>query len=171
MEARFGSTASVTMAAVSVSSVVGTTGETLTTGAPGLELTLMMIEAAQTQSAASEAETTATARASRLRTHIPDQVIESRGRVVFRGTIDLTESIRRIRAGERHPHRRDGGVFQNRERRLPLHPRGYYREWVHPTAGERGPGPQRLVTGRSEEWYYTPDHYRSFIPLHQDVAP
>ena len=56
----------------------------------------------------------------------------------------------------------DGIVFENREGRLPKRPRGYYREYVHPTPDLSGPGPQRVVVGESHEVYYTPDHYRSF---------
>jgi guanyl-specific ribonuclease Sa len=56
-------------------------------------------------------------------------------------------------------------VFQNREKRLPQKPAGYYREWVHPTPGLRGPGPQRIVTGKEGEIYYSPDHYETFRRL------
>lgn len=88
------------------------------------------------------------------------------GKVFWSGTMDLSATIARIKAGKRHSHRNDGSVFGNRERRLPTKRRGYYREYVHPTEGIRGPGPQRLVVGQGGEWYYTPDHYESFIPLH-----
>lgn len=63
------------------------------------------------------------------------------------------------------PHKNDGSVFQNKEGLLPSQPAGYYREWVHPTPGVNGPGPQRVITGGGGELYYTPDHYRTFIPL------
>ena len=53
----------------------------------------------------------------------------------------------------------------NKEGLLPARPRGYYREWVHPTPGVSGPGPQRIVTGSGGEVFYTPDHYKTFIPL------
>ena len=79
-----------------------------------------------------------------------------------RGPTDLVPTLRRIERGERHEHRNDGSVFQNRERRLPDQPRGYYREYVHPTPGVRGPGAQRLVIGRDGDVWYTPDHYESF---------
>jgi RHS repeat-associated protein len=77
---------------------------------------------------------------------------------------DLKNTLDRIKAGQGYPHRNDGSVFQNREGLLPMKPEGYYREWVHPTAGAKGPGPQRVVTGHGGEAYYSPDHYRSFIP-------
>lgn len=85
------------------------------------------------------------------------------GRVIHRGDIDLAPTLDRIAAGElldRFPN--DGSAFQNRERRLPKQPPGYYREYVVPTPGERSPGPQRLVIGREGEVYYTHDHYRTF---------
>ncbi|WP_404995342.1 ribonuclease domain-containing protein [Cupriavidus pauculus] len=28
-----------------------------------------------------------------------------------------------------------------------------------------GVGPQRIVTGRNGEVYYTPDHYKTFVPV------
>lgn len=87
------------------------------------------------------------------------------GKVVYRGDIDLTETITRIEAGEKLRFRNDGSVFQNRERRLPTREAGYYREWVHPTAALDGPGPQRIITGKSGEIYYTADHYGSFKKL------
>lgn len=91
------------------------------------------------------------------------------GKVVYKGDIDLTKTLERIKKGERFPHRNDGAAFGNRERRLPQKPPGYYTEYVVPTPDVRGPGPQRLVMGEKGEVYYTADHYRSFkrvsVPL------
>lgn len=87
------------------------------------------------------------------------------GKIAYRGDIDLTDTLARIAAGDKLRFRNDGSVFQNRERRLPAKGEGYYREWVHPTPGLDGPGPQRVVTGRSGEIFYTADHYRSFKKL------
>ena len=87
------------------------------------------------------------------------------GDVAFRGTIDLTATLQRVEAGKKLRFPNDGSVFQNREKRLPVKPAGYYREWVHPTEGLDGPGPQRIVTGEQGEIYYTPDHYRTFRRL------
>ena len=84
------------------------------------------------------------------------------GRVVFKGTIDLKPTLERIDRGEFNRHRNDGSAFQNRENRLPRKPAGYYREYVHPTPGDDGPGPQRVILGKSGEVWYTPDHYKSF---------
>lgn len=87
---------------------------------------------------------------------------DQRGRVAYRGDVDLTPTFDRIARGERHTHRNDGGIFKNLEGRLPKKPSGYYREYVHPTPGDDGPGPQRVVMGADGEAYYTPDHYRTF---------
>jgi guanyl-specific ribonuclease Sa len=78
---------------------------------------------------------------------------------------DVKNTLARIKAGERHSHRNDGSVFQNKEGLLPSKPEGYYREWVHPTPGVQGPGAQRIVTGDEGEAYYSPDHYRTFLPV------
>jgi ribonuclease T1 len=67
-----------------------------------------------------------------------------------------------IREGGPYAHERDGVVFGNRERLLPLHARGYYREYTVPTPGVKHRGARRIVAGRSGELYYTEDHYRSF---------
>ena len=61
------------------------------------------------------------------------------------------------------PYGKDGTVFNNRERRLPLRERGYYREYTVPTPGAKGRGARRIVAGRQQtEYYYTGDHYNSF---------
>lgn len=85
------------------------------------------------------------------------------GRVIFRGDVDLQPTLDRIAAGklfDRFPN--DGSVFQNRERRLPKQPSGYYREYVVPTPDQSSPGPQRVVIGKAGEIYYTSNHYQSF---------
>jgi filamentous hemagglutinin len=85
------------------------------------------------------------------------------GDVIWRGTVDLRPTAARIDAGERlEKFSHDGIVFQNRERRLPVKARGYYHEYVHPTPGVSGPGPQRVVAGGQRELYYTADHYETF---------
>jgi len=84
------------------------------------------------------------------------------GRVVFKGNIDLTTTLKRIARGERLSFPHDGTVFRNRERRLPARSNGYYLEWVHPTPKLSGPGPQRIVTGQQGEAFYTHDHYATF---------
>lgn len=104
-------------------------------------------------------------RAGGLKTTLDGVEVLDFGRPVLRGRVDLSATIARILAGQPHPHRNDGAVFANREGRLPRQPRGYYREYVHPTPGVRGAGPQRVVVGRGGDWYYSPDHYGTFLPL------
>ncbi|MBS0002400.1 MAG: ribonuclease [Thioalkalivibrio sp.] len=84
------------------------------------------------------------------------------GRVAWRGDVNLAPELARIAAGERDPHRNDGGVFHNREGLLPERPRGHYREYVVRTPDISHAGPQRLVIGADGEVYYTHDHYQSF---------
>ncbi|SEM40657.1 ribonuclease domain-containing protein [Xaviernesmea oryzae] len=83
----------------------------------------------------------------------------------LQGTVDIKPTLDRIQSGVANSHRRDGTIFQNREGLLPPEVNGYYREYVHPTPGFNGPGPQRVITGQNGELYYTPDHYNSFIRL------
>ena len=78
--------------------------------------------------------------------------------------LNLDLSVQRIQNKESYPHKNDGAVFKNNEGYLPPSKNpNYYREYVHPTPGVKGPGPQRIITGSRGEWYYTPDHYKTFI--------
>ena len=79
---------------------------------------------------------------------------------------------RLILAGGPFPHRKDGGVFGNRERILPRQPRGFYHEYTVRTPGARDRGARRIVCGgrepeRPESCFYTADHYASF----QQIVP
>jgi len=80
---------------------------------------------------------------------------------------EATVVIDRIEHGGPFAYRQDGSVFQNRERRLPSQPTGYYREYTVPTPGERTRGARRIVTGGRPPvvYYYTDDHYRSFTRI------
>lgn len=77
------------------------------------------------------------------------------------------ETHRLIRKGGPFPYEKDGTVFFNRERLLPAHPRGYYREYTVKTPGVRHRGARRIVCGGEvpktpDNCYYTDDHYASF---------
>ena len=85
------------------------------------------------------------------------------------GTISVSElppaaqeTLHLAKVGGPFPYSKDGAVFNNRERRLPRKPRGYYREFTVATRGSRDRGPRRIITGRDGESYYTDNHYRSF---------
>lgn len=72
-----------------------------------------------------------------------------------------------IEAGGPFAHEKDGVVFGNRERILPVHKRGFYREYTVKTSGVRHRGARRIVCGgykmtNPEICYYTDDHYASF---------
>lgn len=75
---------------------------------------------------------------------------------------EARETIALIRKGGPFPYERDGSVFGNFEKRLPLQARGYYREYTVRTPGARNRGARRIVAGRNGELYYTDDHYDSF---------
>ncbi len=78
--------------------------------------------------------------------------------------VEARQTLRLIAAGGPFPYDRDGMTFQNRERRLPLQPPGYYREYTVLTPGSSDRGARRIVSGGNPpvEYYYTDDHYRSF---------
>ena len=71
-------------------------------------------------------------------------------------------TVRQIERGGPFPYRRDGTVFGNHEKRLPIMPRGTYREYTMPTPGQKGRGARRIVAGKASEYYYSGDHYRTF---------
>ena len=76
------------------------------------------------------------------------------------------ETYRNIQRGGPFPYEKDGVIFGNRERILPMQKRGYYREYTVKTPGSRDRGAQRIVCGGSatapDACYYTADHYASF---------
>lgn len=95
----------------------------------------------------------------------PVRVTDIRTGNVYEGTVDLRPTLDRIGAGGTYPHRNDATHYRNDNGALPAQPPGYYTEYVHPTPGISGAGPQRIVTGKGGEIYYTPDHYDTFIPI------
>ena len=81
--------------------------------------------------------------------------------------VEAQQTRRLIDAGGPFPYRKDGVVFGNRERLLPRHERGFYREYTVPTPGSRDRGARRIVCGGEkvtapDACYYTADHYASF---------
>ena len=75
---------------------------------------------------------------------------------------EAKQTLKLIQQGGPFPYDKDGTVFGNREKRLPLNPIGYYHEYTVPTPGARDRGARRIITGEKREIYYTQDHYRSF---------
>jgi ribonuclease T1 len=83
---------------------------------------------------------------------------------------EARETLALIKRGGPFPYRKDGVVFLNRERRLPVKPRGYYTEYTVRTPGRGDRGPRRIVAGKgssgdpatADEYYYTDDHYETF---------
>jgi ribonuclease T1 len=80
------------------------------------------------------------------------------------------ETEQLIRRGGPFAYAKDGSVFGNRERQLPLGRRGYYREYTVKTPGAPDRGARRIVCGGSQPTkpdacYYTGDHYASFARI------
>lgn len=74
---------------------------------------------------------------------------------------------RLILSGGPFPYEKDGTVFRNRERLLPIKARGHYREYTVRTPGQRNRGARRIVCGgvpptQPDACFYTDDHYASF---------
>jgi ribonuclease T1 len=81
----------------------------------------------------------------------------------------LVEVVATIDAGGPFAYRQDGTIFQNRERRLPLHPVGFWHEYTVPTPGSRDRGARRVVGGDDDSLFYTRNHYGSFVQI-RDAA-
>ncbi len=80
---------------------------------------------------------------------------------------EARHTARLIASGGPFPFYKDGTTFGNRERLLPLKPRGYYREYTVRTPASRDRGARRIVCGgnppsTTESCFYTDDHYGSF---------
>jgi guanyl-specific ribonuclease Sa len=80
---------------------------------------------------------------------------------------ELHNTLQRIAQNGPFPYSRDGITFHNRERILPIKASGYYREYTVDTPGLSHRGPRRVVTGGDppEVFYYTEDHYQSFVRI------
>ena len=103
--------------------------------------------------------------------------VQARDRPVSPAAIAASDLPAEARAVEGAIHRggpfafaKDGIVFANRERLLPAHPRGFYREYTVPTPGAHDRGGRRIVCGgpkpaAPEACYYTADHYSSFYRI------
>jgi guanyl-specific ribonuclease Sa len=57
----------------------------------------------------------------------------------------------------------DGAVFHNFEHELPSEPDGYYHEYTVATPGSPDRGTRRIITGAPGEFWYTGDHYETFV--------
>jgi len=75
---------------------------------------------------------------------------------------EARQTLALIKEGGPFPYERDGIVFGNFEKHLPLQARGYYREYTVKSPWRRDRGPRRIVSGERGEYFYTDDHYRTF---------
>ena len=77
-------------------------------------------------------------------------------------TPEARDTLKLIEKGGPYPYDRDGIVFGNFEKRLPLKERGYYTEYTVKTPGVTHRGARRIVAGKGGEKYYSDNHYKSF---------
>jgi len=90
--------------------------------------------------------------------------VRSFGQTIYEGPRDLSKTLNDIVIGKLH----DRGEFENDKKLLPQKHDSYYKEYEVPNTpnySKSGAGPERIITGRNGEIYYTPDHYESFIKL------
>jgi len=79
--------------------------------------------------------------------------------------ITIGGTLERIKNGQKHPHKNDGTVFQNKEGLLPPRDQGFYREYVHQSLNITKPGKERIIIGRNGDVWFSPDHYLTFIKI------
>jgi ribonuclease T1 len=75
---------------------------------------------------------------------------------------EARDTLRAIKHDGPFTYPRDGVVFGNFERILPKRPRGYYHEYTVKTPGAHNRGARRIISGATNEYYYTADHYQTF---------
>ena len=77
---------------------------------------------------------------------------------------DASVVLARIRRGGPYAFAKDGAVFSNRERRLPVRAYGSYHEYTVSAPGSRDRGARRIVCEGepARACWYSRDHYRSF---------
>jgi ribonuclease T1 len=75
---------------------------------------------------------------------------------------EATRTVRLIQSNGPFPYPQDGAVFGNREGHLPPCSYGYYHEYTVVTPGSPTRGARRIITG-GPAYFYTADHYRSFV--------
>ena len=76
--------------------------------------------------------------------------------------LEAQHVLQRIKIGGQFTYAKDGAVFGNREGMLPQRPHDYYHEYTVKTPGIQDRGARRIISGKTGEYYYTDDHYRSF---------
>jgi ribonuclease T1 len=101
------------------------------------------------------------------RAPLPESVAERTILALEQLPAEAQRTHRLIHSGGPFPYRKDGSVFGNRERLLPVQSRGFYREYTVPTPGARDRGARRIVCGgprprAPSACFYSSDHYASF---------
>ena len=102
-----------------------------------------------------------------------DNLSNNVAKVETKGGIKVTSADKNFEASvggrihfDAYAFDKDGVIFANRERILPAHPRGYYREYTVAEPDARNRGPRRIVCGgprqQPDACYYSADHYASF---------
>ncbi|WP_086825425.1 ribonuclease domain-containing protein [Allokutzneria sp. NRRL B-24872] len=76
---------------------------------------------------------------------------------------EATDTVNLIKKGGPYPYPQDGTTFGNRENLLPKCAADYYKEFTVKTPGIGHRGAKRIVTGSASEFFYTADHYKSFV--------
>src|SRR4029077_4950841 len=75
---------------------------------------------------------------------------------------EAREALGLIEKGGPYPFDRDGMLFGNFEKRLPIKDRGYYNEFTVKTPGVKHRGARRIVTGKGGKKDNSDSPYKTF---------
>lgn len=81
----------------------------------------------------------------------------------------VTDTVNVIRTGGPFPFPNDGTEYENREGVLPHCAAGYYHLFSVPDSNGSETSDRRVITGGAGEFFYTDDHYASFVVVDADA--
>ena len=94
---------------------------------------------------------------------IQSQVSEKVAKIL--ADTEVQKTLERIKKDD-GKYQKDGAIFMNRERRLPVQKdRSYYEEWTVTTPWSWDRGARRIISGKAGELWFTDDHYGTFLRI------
>jgi filamentous hemagglutinin len=98
-------------------------------------------------------------------TIVTGATVTPRGAPQLTGNVDLGPTLERISKGGANPHANDGSVHVNKGRNAARKAQRVLSRVRSSNARRARPRPSAGVTGAGGEAYYSPDHYKTFVPL------
>lgn len=89
------------------------------------------------------------------------QQTDAQDELVSASDLGLENEVDRINSGKTYTYRHDRGHYYNNPDYLPNGPS--YTEFIVPPTSGKGAGTWRIIVGSDNQWYFTPDHHKTFI--------